>query len=232
MSTKEWAQSRIEFFRDMMLEVHTCLPAKIKSYDSSTQKAEIEPLLKTKYKNEDKAVDLPVINNVPVQWQSANNGSAFIHLPLKAGDLGIILFSERSLDTWLSGEGASVSPDDPRHHHISDAIFIPGVRPFKTALPVVSSTSLFVKNGDAEVELTGDGNINIVGGNIKIDAATVIDALATTINLGSGSEKAVLGDTLSTLYALHTHVSALPGSPTSIPSNVLTSALSTKVNLD
>lgn len=230
--TPTLAELLIQAIRGELLDIHTCLPAKIQKYDSETQKADVIPLLKKKYKFDAEPTDLPVITNVPVQWPSANAGAAFIHLPLKAEDFGMVVFSERSIDTWLAGEGDSVSPEDPRHHHLSDAIFIPGVRPFKKALPVSSASSLFIKNGDAEVELTGGGDINILGGNIKIDASSVIDALAATINLGSGAEKAVLGDTLATLYAAHTHITTSPGNPTSTPSNVLTTALSAKVNLE
>ena len=226
------AKVLLQAIKSELFEVHTCLPARIEKYDEATQKANIAPLLKKKYKFEDTPEDLPVITSVPVQWPSANAGAAFIHLPLKAGDLGVVIFSERSIDTWLAGEGDSVSPEDPRHHDLSDAIFIPGVLPFKQALSISNPDSLFVKNGDAEVELTGSGNVNILGGNVTLDASTLIDILATTINLGSGAEKAVLGDTLASLYAAHTHITTSPGNPTSIPSNVLTTALSAKVNVE
>ena len=214
--TENLAQVLLQAIKAELLDVHTCLPARIERYDETEQKADIAPLLKKKYKFEDNAVDLPIVTNVPVQWPSANAGAAFIHLPLKVGDYGIVVFSERSIDSWLAGEGDSVSPEDPRHHHLSDAVFIPGVLPFKKALSVSSGSSLFVKNGDAEIELTESGDINILGGNI---------------NFGTGIEKAVLGDTLAALYAAHTHTDPVSGS-TGPPSNVLTTALSGKVNLE
>ena len=232
-ATEELGELLLQAIRAGMLDIHTCLPAKIHKYDAATQKADVIPLLKKKYKHKDKPTDLPVINNVPVQWTSANGGKSFIHLPLKVGDLGIVVFSERSIDTWLSGEGDSVSPEDPRHHDLSDAIFIPGVLPFKKALTIPNADSLYVKHGDAEIELTSGGGVNILGGNVKLDATTLIEVLAATINLGSGAEKAVLGDTLASLYAAHTHAGVMSGgSVTGPPSNVLTTALSAKVNVE
>ena len=221
----------LEAIRAELLDVHTCLPCSIETYDHLTQMASIAPLLRKKY-TDGEEVDVPIINNVPVQWPSGNGGASFVHMPLKKGDTGIAVFCERSLDRWLAGIGKTVTPNDPRHHDLSDAIFIPGVLPFKKALPISSATSLYVKNGDAEVELTGSGDINILGGNIKIEASSGIDPLASTINLGSGAEKAVLGDTLATLYALHTHLSSSPGNPSGPPNNVLTTALSAKVNVE
>jgi len=216
--------------RAELLDVHTMLPCSVKSYDSETQKASLIPLLRKKYRDET-IVDLPVINDVPVQWPSG--GGAFIHFPLSEGDTGMAIFCERSLDIWLSGEGETVTPNDPRHHDITDAVFIPCVRTFKTAFSGIIGTSIHIKHGDAEIELTSGGNVNILGGNIKLDAATLIDVLAATINLGTGAEKAVLGDTLASLYAAHTHSGVTSGpSVTGPPSNVLTSALSGKVNLE
>jgi hypothetical protein len=217
-----------------LLAVNVCLPAKVEKYDAEAQKANISLLLKKKYIIDEEPTALPVITNVPVQWLSANGGESFIHLPLKAGDTGAAIFSQRSLDTWLAGEGEAVNPDDPRHHDLSDAIFIPGVLPFKKALQGINANNLMIKNGKALIEEFPDGKIQVSdggGGQVELDGGT-INITGGAINLGAGVEKAVLGDTLKTLYGLHTHLSASPGSPSSIPSNILDTALSNKVNLD
>ena len=189
-ATEELAEFIKSAIRKGLLEAHTCLPAKIKSYDESTQKAEIIPLLKIKYRHKDTPTDLPVIPNVPVQWPSANAGAAFIHLPLKADDFGIIVFSERSIDTWLAGEGDSVSPEDPRHHHLSDAIFIPGVLPFKKALSISSPDNMTLKNSNMTIEIDPSGKIKMEGASQELLA--VIDSfmtnvIAATIVIPSGS---------------------------------------------
>ena len=155
------------------------MPARIEKYNEAEQKADIAPLLKKKYKFEDSVVDLPVITNVPVQWPSANAGASFIHLPLKAGDLGIVVFSERSLDTWLAGEGDSVSPEDPRHHHLSDAVFIPGVLPFKKALTISNPDNMILKNSDMTIEIDPSGKIKIEGATQELLA--VIDSFMTNV---------------------------------------------------
>lgn len=189
-ATKELEEFIKDAIRKGMLEAHTCLPAKIKTYDESTQKAEIIPLLKIKYKHKDKPTDLAVIPNVPVQWPSANAGAAFIHLPLKAGDLGVVIFSERSMDTWLAGEGDSVSPEDPRHHHLSDAIFIPGVLPYKKALTISNANNMILQNNNMTIEIDPSGKIKIEGAAQEL--LTVIDSfmanvIGATIIIPSGS---------------------------------------------
>ncbi len=149
--------------KSYMLDLHTAMPARVESYDSATQKADVKPLLSKKYRNSSVATEIPVIPSVPVQWPSSNAGAAYIHLPLKVGDLGMVIICERSIDTWLSGNGQIVSPQDPRHHDFSDSVFIPGVRPFKAALTDVSSDNLTIQNGNLRIELDSSGKISIEG---------------------------------------------------------------------
>ena len=189
-ATETLSELLLQAIRSELLDVHTCLPAKIQKYDSETQKADIIPLLKKKYKFNDEATDLPVITNVPVQWPSVNAGAAFIHLPLKVGDLGWVVFAERSIDTWLAGEGDSVSPEDPRHHDLSDAIFMPGGLPFKKALSISSPDNMTLKNDKMTIEIDPSGKIKIEGAAQEL--LTVLDSFMTnvigaTVIIASGS---------------------------------------------
>ena len=149
--------------KSYMLDLHTAMPARVESYDAATQKADVKPLLSKKYRNGTIVTQIPVIPSVPVQWPSSNGGAAYIHLPLKAGDLGIVIICERSIDSWLSGDGQITAPNDPRHHDLSDAVFIPGVRPFKAALSDVSENNLAIQNGSIRIELDPSGKISIEG---------------------------------------------------------------------
>lgn len=189
-TTETLAELLLQAIRSELLDVHTCLPAKIQKYDSETQKADVIPLLKKKYKFDAEPTDLPIITNVPVQWPSANDGAAFIHLPLKAGDIGWVVFAERSIDTWLAGEGASVSPGDPRHHDLSDAMFMPGGLPFKKALSISSPDNMTLKNNNMTIEIDPSGKIKIEGSSQELLA--VIDSfmgnvISANVLIGSGS---------------------------------------------
>lgn len=170
-----------------MLDIHTMLPARVEKYDSDTQKASVSPLLKKKY-TDGQVVQLPVINDIPVQWPSG--GDAFIHMPLKVGDIGMAVFSERSLDKWLSGKGDPVVPDDPRHHNITDAVFIPGIRTFTEAFSVSNPDNVTIKNDNITIELDPSGKIKIEGATQEL--LTVLDSfMGNVINaqvlVGSGS---------------------------------------------
>lgn len=107
-----------------LAEVHVSLPAEIVSYDG--RKADVQILLERKYVSGE-VVKLPLITNVPVIWPQTTDGG--FRMPLEPGMTGSLVFSERSLDTWLV-QGGLVSPNDPRKFALSDAQFVPGLIPF------------------------------------------------------------------------------------------------------
>lgn len=158
-----------------LYDVHVCLPARVEAYDAAKQKATIKPLLKKRYKSEQGDTELPVITGVPVQWPSAAGGSSFLHLPLAKGDPGMAIFCERSIDAWLQGQGQIVAPDDPRHHHLSDAVFVPGVRPFGASLTGTDTQNAILQNGQMRVVLAPDGTVSIEGASEEF--LTIVDSM-------------------------------------------------------
>jgi hypothetical protein len=172
---KSLAQILRDAIAAQLYDVHVCLPARVETYDAATQKATIKPLLKKRYKVEKNATELPVITDVPVQWPSAAAGAAYLHLPLSAGDLGMAVFCERSLDAWLQGKGQIVDPQDPRHHNLSDAVFVPGLRPFGAPLCGADAANVVLQNNQMRVEMSPDGKISIEGASEEF--LTIVDSI-------------------------------------------------------
>lgn len=189
-----------------LYDIHTCLPGHVEKYDYSTGKADIKPLIKKKFKDGD-ILSLPVIPNVPVQYPSTSE--AILHLPLNKGDTGIIVFSERSLEIWLS-TGGDVESGDPRKFDLTDAIFIPGIHPF-------SVNSIADNNNDVQLIYRGTGLRIKKNGNIEI---------------GESSFKKLMTENIIPKFNGHTHIdsSAAPtGPPTgSTPPTTYTSADATQ----
>lgn len=171
-----------EAIRAELLELKVNMPAKIETYNELNQKASVLPLLKMKLKNtEGTELSLPIINNVPVRWDCADNGKAFISLPLKSGDIGMLHFCDRSIDKYLSisssGEIIPIYHDNYRHHDINDAWFIPGPLPFARALQEVSANDIIIKNNDLKIEISPDGTISIKNS----DSNDLIDLIHETL---------------------------------------------------
>jgi hypothetical protein len=110
-------------------DVHIALPGLITSYDYKTKKAQVQPTIKKVFVDGVK-VSMPIISDVPVLWPGTSQG--VLHFEIKAGtDPCLIIFSERSLENWLSSEPTQIlEPGDPRQFHLSDAICIPGLFSF------------------------------------------------------------------------------------------------------
>ncbi len=173
-AAKSFAKGLKNAIRRQMMDLRVCLPGRIEKYDEDEQRADVKPLLKKQYV-EIGAAQLPVITNVPVQWPSAAGGTAYLHLPLAAGDPGMLVFADRSLDNWLSGTGQIVSPDDVRIHALKDAIFIPGLRPFGSPLSGTSASNAVLQNGQMRIEMDPSGKISISGASEEF--LTIVDGI-------------------------------------------------------
>lgn len=89
-----------------LLDLHTAMPGKVKSYDASTHCADVVPVVKRARVVEDGSIaydELPVIPNVKVGWIAA--GGFELHLPLAPGDSVLLVFAEVDTQQWeVSGE--------------------------------------------------------------------------------------------------------------------------------
>lgn len=170
-------------------DLHTALPGTITRYDSAKQQCDVQPNIKRKYVT-GQLVDIPVIPNVPVVFQRSEK--AFISFPLKAGDQVLLVFSERSLDRWLVS-GGQVDPADPRKHHLTDAVAVPGLYPFSKPV-TASSDALRLRNDKSEIDLKPDGKMSMKNLTSGDELITLVHQMAdllstTTVNTIFGPMK-------------------------------------------
>jgi len=132
-------------------EVRVCVPARVESYDGTTQKADVQPLVKRRHEDEfgDLQVEsLPVVPGVPVIFPGG--GGFLLQFPVSAGDTGLLLFSADSIDKWLD-QGGLVDPESHHRFSLSDGIFLPGLRPF--SVPRLQSPSALVIGADGGMQV-------------------------------------------------------------------------------
>lgn len=175
---------------DFAAKTHTSIPGAIVSYSASTKQASVQPLVKKQVwqKGQLTPMPLPVIYNVPVQFPGTTRWQ--ISGDLQAGDTGLIIFSEASLDAWLQGTGGQVNPQDDRRFSLNDAIFIPGVSPFGAPGIAGVSSGLLLQYGSggspAQILLKSDGTMELNGNALRFvtwDALnTALQGLMTAIN--------------------------------------------------
>ena len=168
------------FRSSIVADLHTALPGKIVRYDASTQKADVQLLIKERYNDESGATqarELPVIPAVPVQFPGA--GGYRITFPVANNDTGLVIFSEASLDKWLVS-GGTVDPSDDRRHDLTDAVFLPGLRDFGHALASApTDRATFGKDDGLQIHISP--SLVTVGSNSPADLefAALGDALQT-----------------------------------------------------
>jgi hypothetical protein len=169
--------------RFLLNEVHTAMPGTIEQYDYTKCKANIQPSLQIKY-NDGTIQTLPILVNVPIVWPRTSEGS--ISFPLKRGDGCLVLFSERSLDEWLS-LGKLCTPNDPRRFDLSDGMAIPGLFAFDKESAITDNDDFQIVYKDTNIRIKSNGDIemgainatlqSIVTGAYKIALETYFAAL-------------------------------------------------------
>lgn len=154
------------------LNLHTALPAKVVSFDAVKQTVTLAVQIKMQLADGSGA-DIPPLVDVPVSFP--RGGGFAVTFPLRAGDEGIALFSERCIDGWWQSGGASL-PLDFRLHDLSDAMFIPGVCSVPNAIAgfftsglsmqtLDGGTYIRIENGAIQIkgDITHNGNMTHIG---------------------------------------------------------------------
>jgi hypothetical protein len=136
-----------DVINDRLRQVNTCLPGRISSYNAATRKADVQPLIKEKFAD-GQILSLPRIPNVPVVMPG--NSDAGLVLPIGEGDPVMLLFSQRSMDRWLT-QGGEQESADIRMHALSDAIAIPGLFSFDVSHS--DGNGVVLKNGNILIRL-------------------------------------------------------------------------------
>ena len=203
------------------------LPAKVTKYDASTQKVHCKVLVQRPFFDETdtrQVESIPIIANVPVEFPGS--GGFRVTFPISDGNLvingqtvkattGLLVWCDRSIDKWLSGTGAEVDPEFDHAHAHADAVFIPGLNPFGSALQAVPTSGMSIGRdvSPSDIEIDGQGNVSVANGTnaaaratdpVQISAppagllATWMSQVETAINLLAGGSITPLSGTFLT----------------------------------
>lgn len=162
-------------------DLHVGIPARIEKFDASTGLADVKPLVKD-VDPDGVSRSVPVVTNVPVHFPGA--GGFRMTFPVKPGDPCFLLFSDRSLDVWLS-KGGEVDPVDPRRHALSDAVAILGITDAIHPWKNVSTSKATIGHDGAGPRIEfGPSDMVLDGGSSGV--ATAGDACTFVLSDGNG----------------------------------------------
>ena len=163
-----------QVLRDWSKDLHTAIPGIVDTYDASSRRARIRPALRMVMSGEvigeDGAeLERALAVNVPVLFPAG--GGYTMLLPLRAGDRGMMIFSERGL-TEFKRTGELSTPDIARFFDQSDAVFIPADFGHPAATPAsTSGLCLQTHNGESAIILESDTITLKTSGTVVIESA-------------------------------------------------------------
>ena len=162
----EWSEVLKDAIEAVLDDVHTALPGKIVEYKPDKKQVSVQPLIKKVFAGGE-AVSMPIISSVPVLFPGTND--ALISFPLKKGDGCLLIFSERSLEKWLSSNMDEVEPGSSRKFHLTDAFCIPGLFSFGKPGKVGKGDGLEILYKKASIKIDDNGQVNINDGTLTVD---------------------------------------------------------------
>jgi hypothetical protein len=167
-------------------QLHVAMPGTVVSYDEASQKANVQPQIKSliiDQEGNEELLSLPELPSVPVVFP--RGGGFFVSFPLQPGDQVLLVICDRELNVWKS-KGGDVSPQDPRTHHLADAVAIPGCYPFTDVLADAHASNMVLgKDGGAQVHIKTNGQVHIGSENADAWAAREGDDVQVTIPAGT-----------------------------------------------
>lgn len=182
--------------RTQVADVHTSFPATVVSYDRTTQKATVQPVVRHRYTDEDGEIHdekPPVIPSVPVLFPSATGYA--ITFDLTPGDPVFVHVAERSTDEWRATGLVDVTALDLRRFDLSDAFCVPGGRPFSSPVltggvsasgMVVQAPAIYlVSSTSVERYILGDTFLTALGSALGDVQAALAAFGLPALNLGA-----------------------------------------------
>lgn len=154
-----------QWFARQARDIHTGLRARVVDVDISIPSATVQPLVTTNF--DDGTVEAyPAVFDVPLTMPSANAGKARLTLPVKAGDIVGLTFSERN-------EGDS---NDTTTHGMFPGWAIIGVHSDGNTMPI-HPDNVELWNDKVHFSMTPDGDFTLEGpvGNLKVDKSGVFE---------------------------------------------------------
>jgi hypothetical protein len=178
--------------------IATSIPATVVDYNPALQTITAKPTVSGRYQDPETGIlvpfPLPTVSNVPVAFPSSAGFA--ITWPLTPGDTVFLVFADSSLDEWKATGAPENVPQDTRRFDLTDAVAIPGLRPFTRPIPPTgwSSTGLVIE-----------------GAQVLLGSSAAVDFVALSSLVLAELAK------IRTAFNTHTHTATGPTATTTTP---------------
>ena len=230
----------IAFFEHQMRKVYTAIPAVIISVRSDEkQSVDVKPLINQVFADLEDDTEHPVLLHVPLIYPSSSTSA--VTFPVHPGDTVMLVFSQASTDVFKSGDGTIQPPSDYRRFNIRDAVAIPGLFPFGSAINQASKHTLPHSTNDlvvfhnlgtsaeCELRMKQTGKVEITSPLQVEVVAPVVNVTATTSATITAPAIYATASTLATITAPIAAITAAISATVISPVIALTGATSVAV---
>ena len=167
MSSKKQLHSLIQDkISNMKHELFTGMPARVVSYDASSQSCTAQPIFQTG------ELPMPPVYNVPVIFPAG--GGAVMTFPVKSGDLCWLSYSMYPIDEFISGSGDTVANNMmTRPHDLNECVAYVGMGTLtKNYNP--DPENVMIHYGDTKLTLDSHGQATLEG-DLRVKGKVVVD---------------------------------------------------------
>lgn len=171
----------------------TAIPCRVLTVvDAGEQRVDVQPII-DRVKPDNTVLEHPPILSVPLIYPGSR--SSQFSFPVEVGDTVLCIFSQRSIDRFKLGSNSNHRPTDLRKYSRNDAMAIPGLFSFPSAVNNPDKRTLDHSTDDAvvthnigtaqecEVRLKSDGNVVINSpGEVTVNSSTAVVNAESTVN--------------------------------------------------
>lgn len=156
--------------QDRLIDLHVALPARVESYNATTQTVVVTPMINRYVPDGDGGYvseTLPQLADVPVKFPRCKQFT--ISFPLVKGDMGALVFCERNIGVWRA-TGAQSDSGDVGTHTLDGAYFDPGLMPDALASKTASGANMVIgseTDGNSRIEILPSGGVRLGAGATK-----------------------------------------------------------------
>ena len=163
-----------EGVRERLGEMHTCIAAKVTSYDDDDTTVDVKPLFKERF-DDDSFEEFPIIQKVPFTF--FRFGPFVIKSRPEVGQEVLLHVHERSIDELVTTTRENLEPKDPRRFDLSDAIATPNsISRFSEADGVdEGELKIGVEDGSLTITIHDNGSVEIGDENAGIELLDLLD---------------------------------------------------------
>lgn len=190
------AEEAMQYSIDTMLYLlRTAQPAVVIAFNETQNTVRVQPSLMRKLANRDPS-PLPELLDVPVSFYGAG-GYVVTHRP-QAGDVCLLIASDRSLSRWEQAGGV-IDPGERRRHNLTDSVAFFGLNHFAAAYQgIKEGIDIRTRDGSTSLNLIGSELSLSIGGAPIFTASAGVVAFSVPI---TAPEATIAGR----VFTAHTH---------------------------